>query len=320
MNECRMVSIIIPVYNVYECLDYCLESVVNQTYKNLQIILVDDGSTDRSGEKCDEWAKRDNRILVFHKKNGGLSDARNFGLNYATGEYISFIDSDDFIYREFIEIILEGIIKHNSQIGVANMKTVYSYDLQNCEPSEYTINLYTAKEAMMDVLYEKIINTSACGKIFVASLLNDVRFPVGKLFEDLATIYKVIMKADRIISVNLDGYFYFQRSGSIVNSPLTYRHLDIFDAWNSIYKDLVLVDKDYEKPFASKKLDGLYGLLQKEEGDFINLNAIWREIKELRRMVIFDRNAKMRIRLEAMLSFLGRKVSTKVLKNYYKFK
>ena len=123
MNE--KISIIVPVYNVEKYLKKCIDSIVNQTYKNLEIILVDDGATDRSGEICDELAKLDNRIKVYHKKNGGLSDARNYGVERATGSYVGFVDSDDYIDAEMYEKLYEAITKEAADVAECNLKIVY---------------------------------------------------------------------------------------------------------------------------------------------------------------------------------------------------
>ena len=120
------ISVVVPVYNVEQYLEKCVNSIINQTYKNLEIILVDDGATDKSGKLCDELAKLDNRIMAYHKKNGGLSDARNYGVERATGDYIGFVDGDDYIDAEMYEKLYEAIKKENVDVAECNLKIIYS--------------------------------------------------------------------------------------------------------------------------------------------------------------------------------------------------
>lgn len=319
MKESVLASIIIPVYNVEKYLDYCMVSVINQEYENIEILLVDDGSTDSSGKMCDEWEKKDQRIRVIHKENGGLSDARNCGLLEARGEYVTFLDSDDYISKHFVSDVISEMKKADAQIGIGGMKTVHDYSNQiDSEERTFMTQDYSSSDAIKEMLYERGINTSACGKIFERQLLDEIAFPKGKYYEDLATVFLIMEKANCIISVKYDYYYYYQRVGSIVNSELCYCHLDIFEAWNKLYCQLVLRDKTYLKAFCSKKFDGLVGLLQKPEGrDLVNRKEIWREVKHIRKRVVFDRNAKPRIRLEALLSYFGQGVLLSVLRQYY---
>lgn len=314
----ELVSVIIPVYNVETYLDSCMESVAGQTYRNLEIILVDDGSTDGSKELCDQWGKKDARVQVLHKPNGGLSDARNHGMEIATGRYITFIDSDDRISRSFVEEIVAHMQQSDAQIGIAAMKTVGDSNGADVVQGNTRLVMDT-EEVLEDMLYEKHTNTSACGKVFERALFDGITFPVGKLYEDLATIYRVFLKADKISYSDAACYFYYQRPGSIIHSPLNKRHLDLFDAWNCIYRDVVVESQELMRSFYSKKLDGIIGLLLKDtKACGLNGKAIWNEIRSCRRIVLFDRKAKLRIRLEALLSFFGRRICMGVIRQYYK--
>ncbi|MDD6812335.1 MAG: glycosyltransferase family 2 protein [Lachnospiraceae bacterium] len=161
-KELPLISIIIPVYNVEKYLTRCLESVVAQTYSNLEIILVDDGSTDNSGKVCDKYQEIDSRIKVVHKKNGGVSDARNEGIDEACGEYIAFVDSDDWVTRNYIENMYAILVKNSCDIAICDVKRTSKGDLKK---STEKLKTYFKDEAIKQLLYQKI-STSACGKLY----------------------------------------------------------------------------------------------------------------------------------------------------------
>ena len=231
MNHTELVSVIIPVYKVEKYLDKCVESVVNQTYKNLEIILVDDGSPDACPAMCDDWAQRDSRIKVIHKQNGGLSSARNAGLDVCAGEYLYFLDSDDYIAKNCIEMLLNAIISDNSDMCIGNIMLVD--ELGN------SVGSYVCKEQGI-ITPENIFSTYgnestiifivAWGKLYKAKLFSDVRFPERKLHEDEFTFYKVL-DCCKTISVLPDMLsFYVQHTDSIM-SKINPKRLDSIEAY-----------------------------------------------------------------------------------------
>ena len=179
------ISIIVPVYNVEKYLKKCIDSIINQTYKNIEIILVDDGSKDSSGRICDEYIEKDKRIVTIHKKNGGLSDARNEGIKKATGKYLSFIDSDDYIEENMIGNLYKSIIENDSDISTCAKIIEYSNKkiIKN-NKSNFCIN---NNEAMKRMLTFDEIDTSACDKLFKKDLFLNIKFPVGRYYEDIIT-------------------------------------------------------------------------------------------------------------------------------------
>ena len=213
-----MISVIVPIYHVEKYLPACVESICAQTYSNIEIILVDDGSPDRCGEMCDEFAQKDNRIRVIHKINGGLSDARNAGIEAASGEYIAFIDSDDTIDSRMLELLLQTI---------ENTKT----DISCCLYTEYPEGekpfihqkKYTQPEVLDSVeALKRLFSTStgqeiiACNKLYRHELFEDgIRFPVGKLHEDNFTTYQLFGKAGSVSFLDCELYFYLRRKNSI---------------------------------------------------------------------------------------------------------
>lgn len=230
-NGNSLISIIVPVYNVKSFITVCIESIACQTYRNLEIILIDDGSTDNSGDICDEYALKDSRIKVIHKKNGGLSDARNVGIDLAQGDYIAFIDSDDFIYPEYFEYLYEMISKNNADMSSCQPVLVDENGNTMSTPiagKDY-IKIITGQENCMEeyVIGNKI-NTTAWGNLYKTSLFKEsgIRYPFGKYHEDVFTTYRIIDLCEKIVIGNRKLYAYRQRGGSIINSGFSEKHLD----------------------------------------------------------------------------------------------
>lgn len=225
MNE--LISVVVPIYNVEKYLGKCLNSILEQTYKNIEVILVDDGSLDNCGKICDEYALKDNRIKVIHKINGGLSDARNAGINIATGKYITFIDSDDFITKESIEILYQNIIKYKKDISIGQINTFDDEKNINIEFVKENISEYKTKDAMEQLLYNTKYTSSTAGKLFLTSLFKSIKFPYGKKYEDLATVYKLIFNSNGVVVTNQIVYNYFvARENSIMNEEFSETRLD----------------------------------------------------------------------------------------------
>lgn len=219
MNN-ELISIIIPVYNVEKLLPKCINSVLNQTYSNIEIILVDDGSTDASGSICDEYLKKDNRINVFHKKNGGLSSARNYGIRNSSGNYLFFLDSDDFVDQNIIEKLLKSMIEHHSSISMSNRINYYDNGKQYIRfYNNNDIKVFNKEEAIEEMNLYNYFDMSSCGKIFKKSLFDNIAFPEGKLCEDYYIMYRILDKCDNVVYVPNVYYYYYQRSGSISKNP-----------------------------------------------------------------------------------------------------
>lgn len=218
MDNKNLISIIVPIYGVEQYLKRCVDSLVNQTYRNLEIILVDDGSPDKCGEICDEYAKKDERIVVIHKPNGGLADARNSGIKSATGEYLMFIDSDDWIELDTCEIIINEAILHKAEIVVFEFNLVYDNGKKVKRHSGIVSTTPTKEECIRSLIYkipESGIFNNVCNKLFARRLFADIRFPCGKVAEDHGVIYKLIHNAETVCVVDRCFYNYYKRDGSI---------------------------------------------------------------------------------------------------------
>ena len=211
-----LISVIVPVYNVQDYLARCLDSILTQTYQNLEIILVNDGSKDHSGAICDEYAARDARVQVIHKENGGLSTARNAGLDLATGEYLSFIDSDDWIASDAYEHLMNLVERYQVQLVSGGNYDVYGdsgkMKLGICPEKEEVI---TAEEFVGRIFLWQGCDSSVCDKLFHRDLFTTFRFPVGKVSEDVALTYKIVLGAECVAMSERPFYYYYHRTGSI---------------------------------------------------------------------------------------------------------
>ena len=217
-----LISVIIPVYLVEQYLERCVNSVLAQTYRNLEIILVDDGSPDRCGEMCDAYVEKDDRVKVIHKKNGGLSDARNAALDICTGEFISFVDSDDYVSEDFIETLYHAVKTHRTKLAVCG---IVKFD----ESGKYHVD-YAPSNTEKRVSGEEIIQTvwrpAACNKLYHRSLFEGIRFPFGRLYEDLFIYHDILARVDSISFTGRNSYYYFNRQRSIMNKKYDIRNTD----------------------------------------------------------------------------------------------
>ena len=225
-----LVSIIVPVYNVQQYLDRCLKSLVGQTYQNIEILLVDDGSRDSSGELCDLWGTRDDRIRVFHKKNGGLSDVRNYGLQRANGEYVCFVDSDDWCDTKYIEVMYGALAETGSDIIECDYLCVDSEKDAVSEEIDYPRAVFCGRECFYRFLTD-VFFVSVCNKLYRKDLIADEWFKPGVYHEDEYWTYKIFSKAQRVCRIRYTGYFYYQRQNSITHSkPSRKKIMDAFTA------------------------------------------------------------------------------------------
>lgn len=212
-----LISIIIPVYKVEKYLEKCIESVLKQTYTNLQIILVDDGSPDNCGKICDEYAKKDSRIEVIHKANGGLSDARNVGISKAKGRYIGFVDSDDYIKEDMYEILLNLIKKYDADVSICNLYDVI--DGNECiRNKENGIREYSRIDILKEILLDKNIQSYAWNKLYEKELFDEIKYPIGKKYEDIGTTFYLFEKCNKIVVTSEPEYYYLKRADSLVNN------------------------------------------------------------------------------------------------------
>ncbi|MBR0460456.1 glycosyltransferase [Candidatus Saccharibacteria bacterium] len=222
-----LISIIVPVYNVALYLPKCLNSLTAQTYKNLEIILIDDGSTDSSSKLCDDYANEHKGVKVIHQKNQGLSAARNAGLKVATGDFVAFIDSDDTVLPDYTEYLYKLTDKYHTQLAITATEEIFPDGHTINRGAGYRTAVYTTAECLDHMLAEDGFNVTAWGKLYARELFKGIKFPVGALHEDLATTYQTILKCDSIAYGPEPKYQYYQRQDSIANSKFSDKKLDI---------------------------------------------------------------------------------------------
>lgn len=270
MND-ALLSVIVPVYNVEKYIDECIESICNQTYKNLEIILVDDGSTDNSGKRCDYWAEQDNRIKVIHKQNGGISSARNAALDIASGEYVAFVDSDDLIMPTMYQEMIDNITDDKS-IVVCDYEIIdESGNSLGCESNILMKNEYTPQDFLVSVYKSPRIHTNvvvAWNKIYSKEFFDNVRYTDGFIHEDEEIIHRLVLSAKRIVFIARKLYLYRIRSGSIMHSE---------NKGRAIYKYIALRNRLYDCKNANFTKESLSLIAT----DYINQGIrCWRSYKK----------------------------------------
>ena len=233
MNRTGMkVSVIVPAYNVENYLRKCMESLLNQTYRNIEILLIDDGSTDNTGAIADEYCIYD-VVHVYHKKNGGLSDARNYGLDKITGDYVTFVDSDDYVYEKYIEYMLDLVQGEKNQIVVIPSQNYNDADEVSLD-FDIRTEFVSTEHAVKKMLLRNGITHTACGKLYKADLWKNIRFPYAELYEDYHTIFDVFNKAENVAIGYSKMYFYYQRADSIMHLKCDERTNSIVEATRKV--------------------------------------------------------------------------------------
>lgn len=282
-----VISVVIPVYKVEQYIDRCVQSVLNQTYSNLEVFLVDDGSPDSCGTICDRYAKEDTRIHVIHKMNGGLSDARNAAIPYCTGEYITFIDSDDYVESEYVERLYSAIKKYDADISVCSFCQYYLETGKNIYVGGKKEKIFDPKAAIVSMLLDKDFYTCAWGKLYKISLFRKVRYPKGKLYEDLATTYRLMMLSSKVVYIPQHLYWYVQRSGSILNSNFNIRNLDLIEIVEKLESDLMEYMPEKQAAINYRVVGAYMDIIRMIENAAIRDNNIYENkiVKKIRKRV-----------------------------------
>ena len=247
----RLISIIIPVYNNDAYLDRCLNSITNQTYKNLEIILIDDGSTDNSCTICDIWAAKDNRIKVIHKHHEGVAAARNCGLRIAQGEYIGFADSDDWMDANMFENLAVALEQFNADIAICGFEEIRN-DSRIVKVSADT-HCYTKEEALRELILDRNIQSYLWNKLFRRKCIPDMPFPSLKRMSDLGGLHNFFLKAEKVVQINQPLYHYIRRKGSLVGKDGSLETIiDYCIAQQVRYKDLIAEKSVIKKEIYNK--------------------------------------------------------------------
>ena len=297
-----LISIIVPIYKVEKYLERCIQSIIEQTYKNLEIILVDDGSPDNCPQICDEYAKKDTRIVVIHQKNGGLSSARNAGLDIAKGEYIGFVDSDGYISRDMYEVLYNAIKATKAEIAICNYNKVNEHgeEVKREIQGEIIEDIITfnKEEAIKEILHAKIIKCYVWQKLFKKECFETLRFPEGKNYEDIAISITCLENVNKIVGINKHEYYYLYREDSI---DRTKSEKNIEDAMEIAYERYKYVKLNYPNVMEYN----IYSLITR---------VLWtyRDIKKMNYMNLYYKQAYLDIIQELSDDFM--KLENKVIR------
>ncbi len=305
----ELISIIVPIYNVEEYLERCIQSLIRQTYSKIEILLIDDGSTDNCGKICDSYEVLDNRIRVFHKKNGGLSDARNYGIERCSGRYISFVDSDDYVADNYIELLYSILEKYSADITICASQYIYDKSFKQELVDGENIREYSSKDAIVDTLNIKI-SQRAWGKLYKRELFEKTRFPVGKLYEDLAVAYDLLLESSMVVYTDAPAYYYLIRSGSIMQSKFNIKHAEELEIIDEAMDKVVNNYPDLKKLANSRRIYSYFVVLRR-----VLLSDNPDEYKDLRK----DIRNRVRYRSKGLLhdTKISRNIRVKLL--LYKF-
>lgn len=311
-----LISVIVPIYKTEPYLRRCVDSILKQTYSNLEIILVDDGSPDRCGVICDEYAEQDHRIIVIHKTNGGLSDARNFALDIMRGDYVTFIDSDDFVAPYYIAQLYHALQENLADISVIAEAYVEEKDDGSFRPMKRPLRdlkgtiAMTAQEALDCMLRQDLFEASAWAKLYRSELFEGVRYPVGCTYEDQGTTYQTFLKSKCIVYTGEHLYFYVQRKESILHTvQSSQRYWDGIRMVENQCRDVTAQWPDLRSAADSRRLSMYFHALKgaEQSGDKKLMEFSWENIVTLRGSMRKDPTARKKVRIAALLSYMGKR-------------
>ena len=310
MYEKDLVSVIVPVYRVEAYLPRCIESLLNQTYSNLEIILVDDGSPDSCPEMCDRYAQQDRRIRVIHQENGGIANARNVGLAASTGEYLTYVDSDDWVENVYVEKLLRLLKEHDADLATCH--ELWTADTEaTIKHTDEHVEVFDTWQALETMLYQRDFDVGPHGKLYKTHICKPHRYPVGMLFEDLGNTYKIVADCRKVVCTDQQYYFYFQSTNSITRSKFDRRRLAVVKLMDELYDFVMQCYPSLEKAVSARKF-GVYCYILRqlpEDGEWDALRSrLWDFVRAYRVKMMFDGKARLKNRLAAICSCLGLKV------------
>ena len=321
----KLISIIVPVYNVEKYLKKCVYSILNQSYKNLEVILVNDGSTDNSGKICDELSREDSRIKVYHKDNGGLSDARNYGVAKANGEYVGFVDSDDYIDQYMYENLYKAIREYNTQIAECGITRVYKNNKLRPHYDGEEYSLVVDREGYLKEYLEnrKVYGAAVC-KLLSIDLAKVLKFPDGKVYEDVFYTLELLKKVDKYTLISGNYYYYYIRGNSITTKTFSSRDMDYIEIIDKIGEyTLNNYTKLKEKLFIRQGfayLSIFNQIIQLNDYRQIpEYSILIGKLKNIRSNIIFNKLAPKSLKIAIILLNINERLYKKVLKKYKKY-
>ncbi|MCL2283792.1 MAG: glycosyltransferase [Fibromonadales bacterium] len=324
-----LISIIVPVYKVEPYLRKCVDSIIAQTYTNLEIILVDDGSPDNCGKICDEYAKKDGRVRIVHKDNGGLSDARNVGIETANGDCITFVDSDDYVSADYVKYLYDLMLRYDADISSCNYLPVREDGVAIKSSDSLTEDKFYNKEKFKEMfsimLYEEntTIYDPAWSKLYKKTLFVDIRFPKGKLFEDVRTVPQLLHKSERVIFGKEKHYFYQIRQNSIITQNFSEKNYDFINAIEEmcqfISSHYVGLEKPCTRRYISAQIRVLRQLIESKDFDKNEANLLRKKILKDSKGLLFDEKIPKRDKCAIFTLLLGIRLFSVSWNIYAKF-
>lgn len=316
MNE-EKISIIVPVYNVEAYLERCVESILKQTYTNLEILLVNDGSTDKSGELCDKLALRDHRIRVIHKENGGLSDARNRGIDEASSNLIGFIDSDDYIDEDMYETLYRQMVASKADLSMCGHYDVY-HQIPEKQVAEIKTWELMPEEAIKMVMEAKILSVTAVNKLYKKALFEQLRFRIGKIAEDAFIMVDLIHQCSKVVATNEKKYYYVHRENSITTQKFSLKFLNVIEAYEQNAK---IISENYPDLYdvAIMRLNWAYFyvldrlLVDNDFKDKVLENRLISYLKKNKKSILMDSRFTRARKMSFLALCLSRKLYLKIL-------
>ena len=311
------ISIIVPVYNVEAYLERCVESILKQTYTNLEILLVNDGSTDKSGELCDKLALRDHRIRVIHKENGGLSDARNRGIDEASSNLIGFIDSDDYIDEDMYETLYRQMVASKADLSMCGHYDVY-HQIPEKQVAEIKTWELMPEEAIKMVMEAKILSVTAVNKLYKKALFEQLRFRIGKIAEDAFIMVDLIHQCSKIVATNEKKYYYVHRENSITTQKFSLKFLNVIEAYEQNAK---MISENYPDLYdvAIMRLNWAYFyvldrlLVDNDFKDKVLEDRLISYLKKNKRSILMDSRFTRARKMSFLVLCLSRKLYLKIL-------
>lgn len=304
-NDHPLITVIVPCYKVEPYLPTCIDSILRQTYRHLEVLLVDDGSPDNSGRICDDYAKKDTRITVIHKENGGLSDARNVAIDQAKGEWITFIDSDDFVADDYVETLYGLAIDFGCDCSVCRFRTFK----EGSKPVNRHVSpikeMFTPMKAVEQMFYQEKFDNNAHAKLYHRRLFESgIRYPKGLVFEDLATTYKLLLQSHGVAYTDAELYYYLLRADSIEGSYSAKKVDDGLTVLKSIDENKSLLN-GIEKAYQCRKFSFILHLLMAAPETDGHYDEMKDYVMKTRKSVLLDAHARKKARAAALLSYVG---------------
>lgn len=314
-----MISVVVPAYNVEKYIEKCIKSLVNQSYTDIEIILVDDGSTDHTPDICEKLDFKYKNVIAYHKVNGGLSDARNYGIEKANGEFITFVDGDDYVAGTYLEELM-NMMTDDVQITMVNTQNVYEDGIPS-NVATNRIESLTAKEAISSMLLRKGFTHCGVGKLYRKQLWQESRFPVGRLYEDYLTTYLVFSEAEKVKVKDNKSYYYLQREGSIMHYDVSLRTISLLDVSDEVtdfviskYPELKVPARDLQ---TASYLKTLQSILNHDRSSYIDAqNRIIRFVRRYAIELICSKETPQKDKIKVISLLISKDVFLRI---YNKF-